>query len=598
MNKLLFFLFLYLTYTNIAFSRSFPEVKVKMFMMHSSSEGVQVIVPKTPFDIGTLKLRTRSDWFESVESLNDQDLRVYLEDHITRVSRDQDLNSYWVQESIENFIIKRRMSRATHLSEDELVSFSADQIKHKSFEQKVNFFRSLMLDISFLYDYKRVKGEGDIEIGLVRVFKALNNLYESDKKTREGICRDMHQSVLRIMNKAGIDTALGSSYVTVASAHINIIFTDPNDKNKVIGLNYEHLDYRSGKPGQSLLTMNHMNPSIGLGFYMWNEKDRVELYVPSDKSILLYRATNGNLEEFNPFILEEDKLIQAQAKTSLGILGLFYAVADSGDGTHVTGISLNDKFKFKTKLLDGDHGSAFFLSRRSMGLEEEDGSVTTVGYYGRAFLELLKEIQVGESSSIKFNLTSLIQFAAFYAKVESEVHQLDEGKFKLDGSLAIGAGVHFTQKYSLFDSTLHLSIEGIPQTADITMFSLYHPFAAGFEVGFSRLLLGQDITFKRLQWLQTKLQWKLMYQNVRDRNMILGQIGAEMRFKRSGTNLGFRVQDCLSDNCHVWMIGSRGSFQFNVLNDYFERFSFGANGMINEYDFTQYYFGLLLRGNL
>lgn len=126
------------------------------------------------------------------------------------------------------------------LTEEDFIKFAGSKIKSeaKNFEDKVFILSAILADMNFNYNPYRNQGHGQLEVSITDLTQALDQRFQGGENNRFGVCRDIHQGVLKIAREAGIKEAFGVSFISMGAPHLNLILTDPDNPKRVINLNY------------------------------------------------------------------------------------------------------------------------------------------------------------------------------------------------------------------------------------------------------------------------------------------------------------------------------------------------------------------------
>jgi len=194
-----------------------------------SNEGVTSIPLEQPFNIlSDLSVRFNG-FFEDTYLMNVEELHEYLQQ--PNYQRQRILEGVDTFRSSELYVLKRSIYQMYYLDEESFIQHAGEVIKKSttSFEEKVIIIGSILKDMYDIYDMERVRGLGNAEILVTDFARSLNNRMQGNSYDRVGVCRDIHQSVLKIARKAGISEAFGISYISATAPHLNLIFTDPEN---------------------------------------------------------------------------------------------------------------------------------------------------------------------------------------------------------------------------------------------------------------------------------------------------------------------------------------------------------------------------------
>ncbi len=545
---------------------------------------------KTPFNLITDMNVRLINFSEDTYNMSGEEINEYIHGKrfYTQQRATQGVN---LEEATKVYQIKRDIYRHHELNEEDFIQMAGDTIKAnaKSFDEKIKLLSSMLEDMYYIYDYKRTQGEGSAEVSFNDIAKSLDGRYSGAHRDRAGVCRDMHQAILKIAKASGVPEGFGISFISSGAPHLNLIFTDPENPKRVINLNYDIVFNNEGGWENSLLTQNHVSPSLGLGFYLWNANDKVELYIPSDKGVLLYMGSGGDLEELNMALPENYTNISAETRTKLGKFALFYGHAGGGDGTHV--LSLNQALSKKiNNFIETDIGHSVFYSQRTMDTRD-DTDLNTIGYYIRNSFKFSKNFKFN-SQEIDLYFNTFIYGAIFQAVVKSDDpnKSVNNLRFDFHGSLKTGIKHQAYFSDSILTTKLELSI--LPQTGNIANFSQYNLTEPGFDFMPSGLFLSQNYEFNINNSLTGELGHKLSLYPIDGMPVIIGQLYGKLKYKNYVQARSSAV-GCLSDYCPAFLPGTARRID-NSLNYIFsDKFKFGFSNSL--YEDGNYYFGLNLK---
>lgn len=324
---------------------------------------------------------------------------------------------------------------------------------------------------------------------------------------------------------------------------------------------------------------------MGLGFYLWNADNRVELYIPSDKGVMLYKGSGGDLEELNLELPDSYQQISAQTKTRLGKFALFYGNANASDQTQV--ISLNQSAKAKlTKLIEGDFGQSLFYSQRPI---DDITDIKTKGFFSRSSIKLSKKLSL-PNYQFNFYLSTLIYASIFHAAYDGDVEKYapeSNIRFDLHGRIHAGVDYQYDGINSEFNTKLEFSF--LPQTANIATFSQYNILGPGFDIMNSGIFLTQDYKFSLTSNLVAKIGHKISFYPADRMPLTIARLFSELTYKNQ-TSLTTSLVKCFSNFCPAWMPGTQGRVTNNLNFNFANPYNFGLNNFI--YDDGNYCFGL------
>jgi len=573
------------TFSLLTFNLHASNLRLDIQLYTISDQGLVSGHLKKPFNLFTDLTVRFGNFYETTYDLTSDELYQYMQQ--PNYQRQSILRGVDLTKSAEIHAIKRDIYKQSYLPEDEFIRFAGAKIKAeaKTFEERVLILSAMLDDMNFNYDPKRTQGIGSAEVSITDIAQALDQRFQGGEYNRAGVCRDMHQGVLKIAREAGIAEAFGVSFISMGAPHLNLILTDPDNPKRVINLNYGEIVQNENARGNSLLTQNNLSPSLGLGFYLWNADNRVELYIPSDKGVMLYKGSDGDLEELNLELPDSYQKISIETKTRLGKFALFYGNASAGDKTQV--VSFNQSMKDQlTKYIESDFGHSLFYSQRPI---ESLTDVKTKGYFLRSSLRLGKKINFS-NSQINLYLSTLIYAAIFHATFDStddDYSGQSNVRFDLHGSIKTGIDYRYEGENSIFNTKLELHL--LPQTQNIATFSQYNIMSPGFELMESGLFLTQNLQFFTSGKWSFKIGHKLSFYPIDGMPVTIARLFGQLSYKDQ-TSLTTSLVKCLSDFCPAWMPGSQGRITNDLTFKLARRFHFGINNFL--YEDGNYFFGL------
>ncbi len=314
------------------------------------------------------------------------------------------------------------------------------------FDQKMRLVADLGERMGNDYNYNRT-GTGPASEGIVEIEKLLKNLGKSEPG---GVCRDIAHAQTQMLRELGVNQAYTVAYVSNRGGHATVIAVDPNDKNKVMKLNYGELYEDDGKKGTAALDQDSSLPNVGLQYRIYDNEGKPVASVPTELTAVFREVTGRG----NPFSGRAHNVYKADFGTN-GFGGSLFSGRTS-TGENVDGVALFGGSN--SKYLEMNAGGALYKANADkkyyeidqqglylftdLGLKatvyENDRSKLNAGVGMSTEVMMLKAestSKTGGSKSKSDLLTDIDQ--RFYTKADYELDLSDKDKIKF-GSKVIG----------------------------------------------------------------------------------------------------------------------------------------------------------------
>lgn len=146
-----------------------------------------------------------------------------------------------------------------------------------SFDEKIKLVAKLGNQFNYDYNYKRTE-EGSAENeGIVSTETMLRNLSTSDAG---GVCRDVSLSQSQMLKSLGINQSYSVAHSSNRGGHATLIVVDPNDKNRIIKLNYGDVQTDDGKKEElHLIRITHYQTLVCATVFMTMKENLLQVYL-------------------------------------------------------------------------------------------------------------------------------------------------------------------------------------------------------------------------------------------------------------------------------------------------------------------------------
>lgn len=329
---------------------------------------------------------------------------------------------------------------------DNWKSYLKDAKHLMDFDQKMRLVADLGERMGNDYNYKRIESGAESE-GVVEIEKLLKNLGKSEPG---GVCRDIAHAQTQMLREMGVNQAYTVAYVSNRGGHATVIAVDPNDKNKVMKLNYGELYEDDGKKGTAALDQDSTLPNVGMQYRIYDNEGKPVASVPTELTAVFREVTGRG----NPFSGRSHNVYKADFGTKDFGGSLFSGRTSTGE--NVEGLALfgggNSKYlemkaggvvykaNADKKYYEIDQQGLYVFT--DLGLKatvyESESSKLNAGMGMSAEVMMLKAestSKTGGSKSKSDLLTDIDQ--RFYTKADYELDLSDKDKMKF-GTKVIG----------------------------------------------------------------------------------------------------------------------------------------------------------------
>lgn len=231
-----------------------------------------------------------------------------------------------------------------------ILSKSKDSL---SFDEKVFLVAKLGGRFGDDYNYDRI-GNGPEKNGVVPIETLLKNLSTADAG---GVCRDVSLAQSQMLKALGVKDSYSVAYNSNRGGHATLLAVDPNDKNRIIKMNYGELYTDDGRKGSAALDQNNSLPNVGMQYRIYDSNGKPLASVPTEIGNLLRDATN---QEKAPGDSVRSYNLQRAYIGNDYIQGALFT-GKTSTGENIDGISLYGKAS--SKYLDVEAGGAGFKTK-------------------------------------------------------------------------------------------------------------------------------------------------------------------------------------------------------------------------------------------
>jgi hypothetical protein len=156
---------------------------------------------------------------------------------------------------------------------------------HLSFDEKVALIGRLGERLSADYNYDRsASGSG----GYIPIDMLLKNITLPESG---GVCRDIAMAQAQMLKAMGVKESYTVGYATIGGGHATVLAVDPNDKNRIIKMNYYDMSVDDGKKGAMVLAQDDAMPSTGIHYRVYDSEGKPVASVPTEIGKILREVT-------------------------------------------------------------------------------------------------------------------------------------------------------------------------------------------------------------------------------------------------------------------------------------------------------------------
>lgn len=158
-----------------------------------------------------------------------------------------------------------------------------------SFDEKISLISKLGEQFGNDYNYGRLSG--DASKGLIPITALLTKLSTEESG---GVCRDIALAQTQMLKAMGIDHAYSVNFLSNSGGHATVIVADPNDKNRVVKLNYGEIYTDDARKGSSALQQDSTLPNVGLNYRIFDSEGKPVTAIPTELGSILRETTGFN----------------------------------------------------------------------------------------------------------------------------------------------------------------------------------------------------------------------------------------------------------------------------------------------------------------
>lgn len=212
-----------------------------------------------------------------------------------------------------------------------------------SFEEKIRLGSYLGGTFGSNYDFKRA-GDGPNSSGIVTLEELIQGL---KKHKPSGVCRDIAQAQVEVLNKLGVDCKTVSYSTQSGDGHATVACTDPKNPDRTIKLNYGEITSDTEK-GSLALRQNTSIPDLTVSYDIYDKKGKILVSQSSELGKMMAEVTGLKAKQLDPNERYRSSLVKAEiAETG----SIFYG--KTPDGIEVAGIALHKDKVIELKTSSG-----------------------------------------------------------------------------------------------------------------------------------------------------------------------------------------------------------------------------------------------------
>ena len=253
-----------------------------------------------------------------------------------------------------------------------------------NFDEKIKLVAKLGNQFNNDYNYERTENKSSESKGIVSTETLLKNLSTADSG---GVCRDVSLSQSQMLKSLGVNESYSVAYTSNRGGHATLIVVDPNDKNRIIKLNYGDAQTDDGKKGKAVLDQDNSLPNVGMRYRIYNNEGKPIASIPTELGGILKEVTdqsNGPANTGSTYSLHKAYFATDDIQGSV-----FNGKTSTGE--NVTGVALHGKASFYD-LVDVKAGVTGYKAQADKSYYD----MKQTGIYGHGAIELRTTIYDGD----------------------------------------------------------------------------------------------------------------------------------------------------------------------------------------------------------
>ena len=308
---------------------------------------------------------------------------------------------------------------------------SLNEVKdHLSFEEKMKLASHLGGRFSDNYNYDRADGVGDRKDGIVTIEQLLDSVKHSDPG---GVCRDVALAQAQILTQLGVpkDKVYMMGYRTATGGHAVLAVQDPNDKDKIVKLNYDYVSESDNVKGAAALVQDTSLPDTGIQYRLFDADGKPVGKIPSEMGQVLREATGASRTSNE--LVKTYSLQKVGVETPFGAGNVFSGQTSGGD--KIVGVAIDHTIK--TKYAKMEVGGAY-VERES---DRTRVTLSQDAFYGRMKTTLNTPDFKAGNFSFRGDVATELEIMAMDNKVTYKGSGLETGGKNMDFSDRHSAGI-------------------------------------------------------------------------------------------------------------------------------------------------------------
>lgn len=218
-----------------------------------------------------------------------------------------------------------------------------------TFEEKIKLGSYLGGTFGGNYDYSRAQDGSPSSSGIVTLAELIEGLKQGKRK---GVCRDIAQAQVEVLNKMGVDCKTISYATQSGYGHATVACTDPNNPDRTIKLNYGEVTSDT-ESGTLALRQNTSIPDLTLSYDIYDKNGKILLTQSSELGKMMAEVTGLKARQLDPNERYRSSLVKAEIADTGSI---FYG--KTPDGIEVAGLALHGDHELHFKTGSGkDYGT-------------------------------------------------------------------------------------------------------------------------------------------------------------------------------------------------------------------------------------------------
>jgi hypothetical protein len=476
------------------------------------------------------------------------------------------------QQTIESGLVLLEIAQMAqqNKTEDQIMDFLGEKMRAKNYDDKLRFLVSVLSVYKRNYDMARIEEGNPARNGVVTTGTMLKSAFETlqgfdiEEVPDAGVCRDMHQSVVRMARAMGMEETYGVSYITKSAGHLNLVTSDPNDRSKTYVVNYGQLFVNEGQSSSAALSQLGIE-DVGLGYTTWGPDNRPIMYIPSERGAVLNIVAGGSDQDFDPIYKHQSNISKLGLKTPWFDVRVFNSNNATERQEVINGVAANTRVQFN-QMLFGEYGVAAYYASRN---HDDTGSIISAGVLARLKQGLEKNLYSDEHLSVG-SYTHLHLSGSVFNSRFSEGSGSCDWNGDANGNVAVGLKADMRYGQLQLHSNFEQRVSA--HSADV------QDFAQGIAFYFPVTTLRQGIEFDLGDLAKIEGEVALFYRPMQDKHYFSASGQTSAIFNPTQTKATIGAQGALNQAMPLWVPGSERRAYVKVEQSFWGQFYLVGEG--------------------